>query len=175
MAAGNKRPLWAPWRIEFVTSPKSGRCFLCSKNKRFDGPEEELIIAKGRHVFAILNRFPYNSGHLMIVPYRHVNSLTLLDKKVVYELMDMTLQAQAVMTAAMKPAGFNIGFNIGAAAGAGHEEHVHLHIVPRWVGDTNFMPVLEDTRVVPQALNETAAYLRAEWNRKAGIEDKKKK
>ena len=174
MTTGNKRPLWAPWRIDFVTSPKSDRCFLCSKNKRFGGPEEELIVAKGRHVFAILNRFPYNSGHLMISPYKHVNSLTLLDKKVLYELMDMTLHAQEVMTAAMRPAGFNIGFNIGAAAGAGLEEHVHLHIVPRWVGDTNFMPVLGDTRVVPQALKDTAAYLRTAWNRKGGLENKKK-
>jgi len=175
MTTGNKRPLWAPWRIDFVTSPKSDRCFLCSKNKRFGGPEEELIVAKGRHVFAILNRFPYNSGHLMISPYKHVNSLTLLDKKVLYELMDMALHAQEVMTAAMRPAGFNIGFNIGAAAGAGLEEHVHLHIVPRWVGDTNFMPVLVDTRVVPQALKDTAAYLRTAWNRKGGLENKKKK
>ncbi|HCE42616.1 MAG TPA: HIT family hydrolase [Lentisphaeria bacterium] len=175
MAAVNKRPLWAPWRIDFVTSPKPDRCFLCSKNRRFGGDEEELIISKGRHVFAILNRFPYNSGHLMIVPYKHVGSLMLLDKKVLYELMDMTLRAQAVMTAVMRPAGFNIGFNIGAAAGAGLEDHVHLHVVPRWAGDTNFMPVLGDARVVPQALKDTAAILRTAWNRKVGLENKKKK
>ncbi|HBC87839.1 MAG TPA: HIT family hydrolase [Lentisphaeria bacterium] len=175
MAGKTNRPLWAPWRIEFITSPKSKRCFLCGKKKRFGKLEEELIIAKGRHVFAILNRFPYNSGHIMIAPYAHVNSLTLLDKKTVHELMDMAIHAQKIMTASMMPDGFNIGFNIGAAGGAGLEEHVHLHIVPRWVGDTNFMPVLGDTRVVPQSLKETASYLRSAWNRRVKVEKKKRK
>ncbi len=168
------RPLWAPWRIEFITSPKSKRCFLCSRNRRFGEGEEALIIAKGKYAFAILNRYPYNSGHLMIAPYAHVCNLTLLDTDAYHELMDMSLHAQKVMMAAMKPGGFNIGFNIGAAAGAGLEDHVHMHIVPRWAGDTNFMPVLGDTRVVPQSLEETAAYLRSAWGGKEESGKKKK-
>ncbi len=175
MANKQKRPLWAPWRIEFITSPKSKRCFLCSRNGRFDPMEEELIIARARHSFVILNRFPYNSGHLMIAPYAHVNSLSLLDRKTVYEMMDLVIFAQEVMAESMRPAGFNIGFNIGAAGGAGLEEHVHLHIVPRWVGDANFMPVIGDTRVVPQSLIDTADFLRNAWNRKVKGEKKKRK
>ena len=137
--------------------------------------EEELIIARARHSFVILNRFPYNSGHLMIAPYAHVNSLSLLDRKTVYEMMDLVIFAQEVMAESMRPAGFNIGFNIGAAGGAGLEEHVHLHIVPRWVGDANFMPVIGDTRVVPQSLIDTADFLRNAWNRKVKGEKKKRK
>jgi ATP adenylyltransferase len=101
----------------------------------------------------------------MIAPYAHVNDLTLLDKKTLHEMMDMTVQAEKTMLRAMHPHGFNVGFNLGAAAGAGHEAHIHLHVVPRWAGDTNFMPVLGDIRVVPQALADTAAFLKAEWKK----------
>jgi ATP adenylyltransferase len=165
MGINKKRPLWAPWRIKFITSEKTGKCFLCEKKKWFDSEEEDLVIARGKHVFAILNRYPYNSGHVMIAPYAHVNDLPLLDKKTLHELMDMTVKVEKTILRSMHPQGFNVGFNLGSAAGAGLENHIHLHIVPRWVGDTNFMPVLSDTRVVPQALSETAAFLRAEWKK----------
>ena len=165
MARSKQRPLWAPWRIKFITSKKTDKCFLCGKQKCFDSEDEELVIARGKHVFAILNRYPYNSGHIMIAPYAHVNDLPLLDKKVLHELMDMTVKAEKTMLLSMRPQGFNVGFNLGAASGAGLEEHIHLHIVPRWVGDTNFMPVLGDTRVVPQSLVETAAFLREAWKK----------
>jgi ATP adenylyltransferase len=165
MGVNKQRPLWAPWRIKFITSEKNGKCFLCEKRECYDTEDEALVIARGKHVFAILNRYPYNSGHIMIAPYAHVNDLTLLDKKTLHELMDMTVKAEKIMLRSMRPQGFNVGFNLGAAAGAGLEEHIHLHIVPRWVGDTNFMPVLSDTRVVPQSLVETAAFLRAEWKK----------
>ena len=166
MAVKRQRPLWAPWRIKFITSEKSGKCFLCGKRECFDSEDEDMLIARGKNAFAILNRYPYNSGHVMIAPYAHVRDLTLLEKKVVHEMMDMAVQSEKIMQRSMRPQGFNVGFNIGAASGAGLEEHIHLHIVPRWVGDTNFMPVLGDTRVVPQALADTAAFLRSEWKRK---------
>jgi ATP adenylyltransferase len=165
MDANQKRPLWAPWRIKFITAKKTDKCFLCGKWKCFDSEDEDLVIARGKHVFAILNRYPYNSGHIMIAPYAHVNDLPLLEKKAVHELMDMAVKAEKIMLRSMRPQGFNVGLNLGAAAGAGLEDHIHLHIVPRWTGDTNFMPVLSDTRVVPQALVETAAFLRAEWKK----------
>jgi ATP adenylyltransferase len=165
MGISKQRPLWAPWRIKFITAEKTEGCFLCGKREYSDCEDEALIIARGRGVFAILNRYPYNSGHLMIAPYAHVNDLTLLDKKTLHEMMDMTVQAEKTMLRAMHPHGFNVGFNLGAAAGAGHEAHIHLHVVPRWAGDTNFMPVLGDIRVVPQALADTAAFLKAEWKK----------
>ena len=165
MGINKQRPLWAPWRIKFITSEKTGKCFLCGQQKCFDSEDEDLVIKRGKHVFAILNRYPYNSGHLMIAPYAHVNDLPLLEKKAVHEIMDMAVKAEKIMLRSMRPQGFNVGFNLGAAAGAGLEDHIHLHVVPRWVGDTNFMPVLGDTRVVPQALVETASFLRAEWKR----------
>ena len=165
MGENRQRPLWAPWRIKFITSEKTDKCFLCGKRKRFDSEDEELVIAKGKYVFAILNRYPYNSGHIMIAPYAHVKDLPLLDKKTLHELMDMTVKVEKTILRSMHPQGFNVGFNLGSAAGAGLENHIHLHIVPRWIGDTNFMPVLSDTRVVPQALSETAAFLRAEWKK----------
>ncbi len=163
-----QRPLWAPWRIKFITSEKTGKCFLCGKQECFDSEDEDLVIARGKHVFAILNRYPYNSGHVMIAPYAHVNDLPLLEKKALHELMDMTVKAEKIMRRSMHPQGFNVGFNLGSAAGAGLEDHIHLHIVPRWTGDTNFMPVLGDTRVVPQALVDTAVFLRSEWKKGSG-------
>lgn len=159
----NKKSLWAPWRIEFIRSGNSDKCFLCGKKSDFNSKDEEIIIARGKNTFIILNRYPYNSGHLMIAPYRHVKDVSTLTKRELYELMDMTVAAENLLSRLMSPQGFNIGFNIGAAAGAGLEEHIHFHVVPRWIGDTNFMPILSDTRVVPEALKDTAEMLRKAW------------
>jgi len=156
------RPLWAPWRIQFVAGPKSGGCFLCEKAAS-GNDTENLVIARGRSCYLLLNMFPYNSGHLLVAPFRHVPDLSDLTPEELAETMSLTLRAKQVMTRCMHPQGFNFGFNLGVAAGAGVPGHVHGHLVPRWVGDTNFMPVLGDTRVVPQALVETAAFLRREW------------
>lgn len=158
------RPLWAPWRIEFIRGEKEDRCFLCSGREPADTPEESLMIHRAAHSFVIANRFPYNSGHLLIAPYRHAARLSELEPAERAELMELAAKAESVLDAVMKPAAYNVGFNLGAAAGAGVADHLHLHIVPRWVGDTNFMPVLADTRCVPEAIENTAALIRDHWN-----------
>ena len=170
------RPLWAPWRIEFITGAKAVDCFLCEKGSPAGGADSVMdegnhVIARGRHVYVLMNAFPYNSGHLMVAPYRHVGDLTDLNADELAEMTVMTVEAEKVLKAAVFPHGFNIGYNLGAAGGAGVPGHIHCHIVPRWSGDTNFMPVLGNTRVVPQALEETAALLRKTWAKlaKAGV------
>ena len=155
------RPLWAPWRMKYIVSSKADGCFLCAKSRGDDLANH--VVARGERVFALLNTFPYNSGHVLVAPYRHVADLDLLEPDERRELLDMIIQAKATMAKVMQPQGFNIGFNIGEIAGAGVADHVHGHIVPRWAGDTNFMPVLGDLRVVPQALEDTAELLRQAW------------
>lgn len=161
---GHGRPLWAPWRMAFIGGPKRDGCFLCEKGApEAAGDPANLIVARGATAYVLLNAYPYNSGHLLIAPYRHVADLTDLTPEELAELMDLTVKAEKAMVRAMRPQGFNFGFNLGAAAGAGVPGHVHGHLVPRWVGDTNFMPVLGNTRVVPQALEDTADLLRRHW------------
>ena len=159
----NQRPLWAPWRIEFIRSNKNGKCFLCNNKEKSDSPDEELIIHRGEFNFVILNRFPYNSGHLMIAPYRHIADLSALEKNELHEIMDLMVRIQKTLQRAMSPEGINAGINLGAAAGAGVKDHLHFHIVPRWVGDANFMPVIGDIRVVPESLASTAELLKKTW------------
>ena len=152
--------LWSPWRMEYILSDKDGgRCVFCEKRDD-DHDEENLILLRGNHAFVILNRYPYNSGHLMVVPNAHVSSTEDLEPEVLTELMVLTNRVVRLLREVMSPEAFNIGINLGNAAGAGIEDHVHIHIVPRWVGDTNFMPVLGQTRVVPELLAETYAKLR---------------
>ncbi|OGV49901.1 MAG: HIT family hydrolase [Lentisphaerae bacterium GWF2_52_8] len=159
-----KRPLWAPWRIEFIRSKKDGCCFLCDKRRPdSESREEELVIFRGKTVFVILNRYPYNSGHLMIAPYRHIGDISELGVAERRELMDITIESKELLSKLMRPEGFNVGFNLGLAGGAGVADHIHMHVVPRWQGDTNFMPVLCDTRIVPESLVETARLLRSAW------------
>ncbi|MDF2956115.1 MAG: Purine nucleoside phosphoramidase/Ap4A hydrolase [Candidatus Alkanophagales archaeon MCA70_species_2] len=152
---GNMKRLWAPWRITYIlTADKSEGCFLCEKpRERKD--EENLILLRGEHNFLILNSFPYNPGHLLIAPYRHigdVGQLTLEEATEHFLFLQRVLKA---MKQAFNPDGFNIGLNLGRAAGAGVEDHIHTHVVPRWNGDTNFMPVLADVKVIPEALADT--------------------
>jgi ATP adenylyltransferase len=157
----NNRPLWAPWRIDYILGAKEGKCFLC--NREIPSPEEVddfMVIARGKNVFAILNAFPYNSGHLMVVPYKHIGDISELPKETLHEMIEVCTAAKNTLKKTMNPEGFNIGFNLGLPAGAGLEDHVHMHIVPRWIGDTNFMPVLDNTRVIPQSLKDTANILR---------------
>ena len=157
------RPLWAPWRIEFIRAPKDAGCFLCGNLSPGYKPEEPWIVHRGEHCFVMLNRYPYNMGHLLIVPYRHVGDLALLTAEERAELMTLCVRGELTLRRAMKPDAFNIGFNIGSAAGAGVADHLHMHIVPRWNGDNNFMPVLADIRCVPEALEKTAELLRNNW------------
>jgi ATP adenylyltransferase len=141
--------------MEYILSPKSGEgCIFCEGLKQVDGPEN-LIVHRGPKAFVILNRFPYTSGHLMIVPYEHQPSLELLETSSRADIMDLSARAIEVLNALYSPQGYNLGMNIGNAAGAGISEHVHLHVVPRWVGDTNFMSAVSQTRVLPELLEQT--------------------
>ena len=153
--------LHAPWRIEYILAPKKPEgadVFVNIANSTDD--EENLVIFRGKTCYAVLNRYPYTGGHLMVIPYKQVPDFNGLDDQELLEMMLLTRRCQKALTQVMKPEGFNIGVNLGKCAGAGVLGHVHIHIVPRWNGDTNFMPVIGNTTVVPEALKEVAARLR---------------
>jgi ATP adenylyltransferase len=155
--------LHAPWRIQYILAPKpppaDGSLFARIAQSSDDAAN--LVICRERTCYALLNRYPYNGGHLMVVPYKQAADLGALTDDELADLMKLARRCVDALTRLMKPDGFNVGMNLGKSAGAGIEEHLHLHIVPRWNGDTNFMPVLADTKVLPEALVETAAKLRA--------------
>ena len=158
--------LWAPWRMEFIRGPKEEGCFLCRIVR--EGPAkdaENLVVCRSKACVLLLNRYPYNGGHLMAAPLRHAGTLGALTADEMRELMELTCLAQRLLERVMHPDGFNVGLNQGSAAGAGLKDHLHMHVVPRWDGDTNFMPVLGGVRVMPQALGEVHAALAAEWAR----------
>lgn len=145
--------LWAPWRMEYILQPKPDGCFLCevfSADPSRDA--EHLVLHRGAACAVVMNRYPYNNGHLLVAPYRHVAGVGDLNRAERLEMMDLLAAAVRVLTRTIHPDGFNIGFNLGKVAGAGLEAHLHQHIVPRWNGDTNFMPVLAEVKVIPQAL-----------------------
>jgi ATP adenylyltransferase len=155
--------LHAPWRIGYILAPKA----LPQDQSIFahigmaNDDEANYVIARERTCFALLNRYPYTGGHLMVVPYKQIPDLHDLTEEELLDLMKLVRRCQAALTKVMKPAGFNIGINLGRAAGAGIAEHLHVHVVPRWAGDTNFMPVIGNTAVLPEALADIAAKLRA--------------
>ena len=155
--------LHAPWRIQYILGPKTppGDGSIFTRIAQSSDDEANLVIARGRSCFAMLNNFPYNGGHLMVIPYREVPDFDQLTDGEMLEMMKLVRRCQNALAKTMQPQGFNVGVNLGRAAGAGIEEHLHIHIVPRWIGDTNFMPVLAQTSVVPEALRETAGKLRA--------------
>ncbi len=157
-------PLHAPWRIEYILAPKKpgDNAHLFSHIAQSCDDEANLVIARDRTCFALLNRYPYNGGHILVLPYKLVPDLNGLTPEELCDLWLLVRRCTNALTAVMKPDGFNLGINLGKVAGAGIQEHLHIHIVPRWLGDTNFMPVLGQTSVLPQALTETAAKLRAE-------------
>ena len=148
----SERPLWAPWRIEYIQGEKSDRCIFCD-------PDPGHVIERGQHCFTILNTYPYAPGHVMVAPYRHVGELGELSDAELLEQMRLARRAVEAQRAAMTPDGFNVGLNLGKVAGAGIADHVHLHVMPRWSGDNNFMPVLGDTHVIAQALDATRRVL----------------
>jgi len=153
--------LHAPWRIEYILSPKPTALeSLFTRIAQSNDDEANLVIVRDRTCYALLNAYPYTGGHLMIVPYKQVTDMNGLTDEEMTDLMKLTRRCQNALTKVMKPDGFNIGINLGKVAGAGIQEHLHIHIVPRWFGDTNFMPVLANTTVVPQALRDLAAQLR---------------
>lgn len=151
--------LFCPWRIKYITSEKEKECIFCKKPSE-NRDEENLILLRGKFNFIILNLYPYNNGHLMIVPYEHTNDITKLSVEVLTEMMELLQMSVDALKETMKPHGFNIGFNIGEVAGAGIAEHLHMHVVPRWNGDTNFMFVLGETKVIPEDLQSTYRKLR---------------
>jgi ATP adenylyltransferase len=148
------KPLWAPWRLAYVQhADELDRCIFCE-------PEEELLVERGELALTVLNRFPYSSGHLLVAPVRHVGEFTELTAEEAAAIHARAAEGIARLRELYGPQGFNLGWNLGRVAGAGIEDHVHLHVVPRWSGDTSFMPVVGDAKVLPEALAETARRLR---------------
>jgi ATP adenylyltransferase len=157
--------IYSPWRKEYFDRDKNNpACVFCEAAKQPDNPEN-LIIFRGKLVFVILNRFPYTSGHLMVVPYMHSKELADLPDDTLLEMMQLTQRAVSVLGQEYQPQGFNIGMNLGAVAGAGITEHLHMHVVPRWQGDANFVSVIGQTRVLPETLEETYHRMREAWKR----------
>jgi ATP adenylyltransferase len=174
--------LWSPWRLEYVVGakPKTG-CVFCSaarppvssstipqsdqQSAVSDLQCDPLVLHRGLHSYVILNLYPYNNGHLMVVPYKHTDTLTGLDADELHELADLTRLSEAVLREGYRLEGINMGVNLGKVAGAGIVEHIHVHLVPRWLGDTNFMPVIGQTRVLPEELGATASKLRPIFQR----------
>jgi ATP adenylyltransferase len=153
--------IFAPWRIKYIKAPKTGECIFCTALEK----EKELVIDHTEHALILMNTFPYNAGHVMIAPTRHVAEFEALTAE---ELSDITTLMQKCIKAlkkAMTPDGFNVGINLGAVAGAGFKDHVHVHIVPRWNGDTHFMPVFSETRVISQAVEETYVEIKKEYDK----------
>ena len=156
------RQLWAPWRLEYVESAADLEgCVFCTAASGAD--EETLVVHRAETAFVLLNRYPYASGHVMVAPFRHEAEFGGLSADEALEVHRLASLALGVLAETMRPQGFNLGWNLGRIAGAGVVDHVHLHVVPRWAGDTNFMPVLADTKVLPESLAATRAKLAGAW------------
>jgi ATP adenylyltransferase len=157
-----ERPLWAPWRIEYILGEKEQTCLFCRVLSE-DDDRANLVLHRGRRAFVIMNLYPYNPGHLMVAPNEHISDLERLDDETAAEVMTLTQRCVAVLKKKMNADGVNAGLNLGEIAGSSIKEHLHMHIVPRWQGDNNFMPVIGDMRVVPQSLHDTYDHLAAEF------------
>jgi len=151
--------LWAPWRLAYVTAAPApaNECIFCDAQA---GRQADLLLFRGRHCFVILNLYPYNNGHLMVVPNRHLSALETLQPEEQVEMMALARVSEMALNEAYRPHGINVGINLGKAAGAGIENHLHMHVVPRWSGDTNFMTAVGETRVLPEDLGATVARLK---------------
>jgi ATP adenylyltransferase len=148
--------LWTPWRMEYISGPKPEGCLLCTKQQEPRKKDRQnYVLHRGANCYVLLNLFPYTNGHMMVTPYKHVASLDGLDDKSLHEMMALVQASVAALNKAFSPAGFNIGMNLGKIAGAGIADHLHIHVVPRWQGDVNFMSVLAETRLIPEALDVT--------------------
>lgn len=155
--------LWAPWRMEFIEGEKPIGCVFCRVLTEKDD-KTNLLLHRTEDAFVMLNKYPYNNGHLMVIPIIHSHDFSTLSKTVATQMMALTQESISVLTRAYRPEGFNVGMNLGAAAGAGIKDHLHLHIVPRWGGDTNFMPVLSETKAMPQHLSHSYDLLKEAWS-----------
>lgn len=156
------KPLWAPWRLEYIEqADEQEGCIFCRAAASEDA--DGLVVHRGEYAFVLLNRFPYASGHLMVAPYRHLGDFAELTADEVVEIHRLTSQGMGALAEVYSPQGYNVGWNLGRIAGAGVTDHVHSHLVPRWTGDTNFMPVLADVKVMPEHLAETRRRLAEAW------------
>jgi ATP adenylyltransferase len=156
--------LWAPWRIKYIETGNVEGCIFCGKpDQGEDKDADNYIIHRGKHAFVLLNLYPYIGGHTMIAPYKHTGSMEELTDNELLEMFSLVRKTTGTMKEVFSPDGFNVGMNIGEAAGAGFGDHIHIHVVPRWAQDTNFMPVLTDTRVISEALDETYERLVKAW------------
>ena len=159
------KPLWAPWRLEYIQQAHElGGCVFCAEAAGELPDDSSLLVHRGAHAIVLLNKFPYSSGHLIAAPIRHVGELGGLADDEALELHRLAVAATGVLGRVYGPDGFNLGWNLGHVAGAGIADHVHVHVVPRWSGDTNFMPVLADVKVLPEHLHATRERLREAWS-----------
>ena len=158
--------LWSPWRARYIASgvdAKLPRCVFCEIAKDPEKDEQNFVLHRAEHAFIVLNLYPYITGHMMIIPYLHTAEFASVSKEITDEVMDLTKRAQAAIHEVYSPPGFNIGMNLGSAAGAGIADHIHMHILPRWSGDTNFMTSIGETRVIPESLETTYKMLREKF------------
>ena len=158
--------LWSPWRYDYITGSSESKtdvCVFCEILNSSASDEEKFILKRGEFNFVILNIYPYTTGHLMVIPYSHLSDLASADKQTTDEMMDLTKQAQSALTEVYQPNGLNLGMNLGKAAGAGVADHFHMHILPRWVGDVNFMTAIGQTRTLPETLHSTYEKLKPKF------------
>jgi ATP adenylyltransferase len=156
------KPLWAPWRLEYIGSAEEQEgCVFCAALEASD--EDGLVVRRGQHAFVLLNKFPYSSGHLLVAPVRHAGDFAELADDEVLAVHRLASEGIGALSQTYGPQGYNLGWNLGRVAGAGVLDHVHLHVVPRWAGDTNFMPVLADVKVLPEHLQQTRRRLAEAW------------
>lgn len=156
--------LWNPWRFEYITRQnKPEGCIFCQLPAE-NNDEQNLIVHRARFNYIILNRYPYTTGHLMVVPFHHTDTLQGIDDAIAQELFALARRADAKLREIYRPKGMNLGMNLGEAAGAGIAEHIHMHVLPRWIGDSNFMTVIGETRILPEELSETYRKLKSSWN-----------
>ncbi len=158
------KSIFAPWRMEFILGKKERGCVFCKRGRR-RRDREDLILRRGRWNFVIMNKFPYNCGHLMVVPYRHVASIEKMTADEGREMFDLVRESAGVLQRSIRPGGFNIGVNQGKAAGAGIDDHIHIHVIPRWIADTNFWPAISETKSMPEHLRTTYQRLIRGWKK----------
>jgi len=156
--------LWSPWRMAYVSGEKQAGCVFCELQEDGQPDQEALILYRGTHAMVVMNKYPYSNGHLMVVPFLHTDTPTALEDDALLEIMRLMNDSISILREVLHADGFNVGMNLGVSAGAGIEHHVHLHIVPRWMGDTNFMSVLSDTRVICEAMEESYRRLKPHFD-----------
>lgn len=155
--------LWSPWRAKYIAAgvdSKADGCVFCLIGAEPENDETNYVVSRASHCYAVLNLYPYISGHMLVIPYEHIGDLALASKEITDGVMDLTKRSQVALRDAYNPAGFNLGMNLGAAAGAGIVDHIHMHVLPRWGGDTNFMTSISETRVIPETLDTTFVKLK---------------